>query len=286
MAYTAGVAFYAAHRLPYAHAVWHLFVLAGHRLPRRGRGHEPAGELRAMTEAPLDLLAVFAHPDDAELLCGGALAKSVDAGQRVGILDLTAGEMGSQGTPELRAREAARAAAVLGVHERRCLGLPDSRLENSHANRIAVAAALRALRPRVVVTHWKAGRHRDHRIASELVRDACFLSALRKLDVEGEPFRPLKLVYATAFREDADPPSFVVDVTAQIDRKIEALEAYASQFPGKTQAGRGVPRRRSPAHGADPARAPPWTGRGSGSPTGSPSAWTRPSRSPPSERWA
>lgn len=194
-----------------------------------------------MPDAALDVLAVFAHPDDAELLCGGALAKSVDAGQRVGILDLTAGEMGSQGTPELRAEEACKAAGILGVHVRRCLGLPDSRLENDHQSRLAVATVLRELRPRVVVTHWKVGRHRDHRIGGELVRDACFLSALRKLDAPGEPFRPVTLVYATAFREDADLPSFVVDVTDQMDRKIQALEAYASQFPGKTQAGEVFP---------------------------------------------
>jgi len=190
---------------------------------------------------PLDVLGIFAHPDDAELLCGGALAKSADAGHRVGILDLTAGEMGSQGTPALRAEEAGRAAAILGVGHRRCLGLPDSRLENTHEVRLALTEALRELRPRVVVTHWKVGRHRDHRLASEIVRDACFLSALRKLDVPGEPFRPHALVYATAFREDADPPSFVVDVTDQMDRKIRALEAYASQFTDKTQAGEVYP---------------------------------------------
>ena len=194
-----------------------------------------------MSSPPLDVLAVFAHPDDAELVCGATLAKSVDAGERVGILDLTAGEMGSQGTPELRARESAQAASILGVTLRRCLGLPDSRLENTHEVRAAVAAVLRELRPRVVVTHWKVGRHRDHRLACEIVRDACFLAALRKLDAPGEPFRPQKLVYATAFREDADPPSFVVDVTAQMDRKIQALAAYASQFTDKTQAGEVFP---------------------------------------------
>lgn len=189
----------------------------------------------------LDVLGVFAHPDDAELLCGGSLAKSALQGQRVGILDLTAGEMGSQGTPELRAEESQRAAEILGAETRRCAGLPDSRLSNGEEQRLVVAAHLRELRPKVVVTHWKVGRHRDHRIASELVRDACFLSALRKLDVPGEPFRPLKLVYATAFREDAGPPSFVVDVTDQMDRKIASLAAYRSQFDNKTQAGEVFP---------------------------------------------
>jgi bacillithiol biosynthesis deacetylase BshB1 len=189
----------------------------------------------------LDILAIFAHPDDAELLCGGTLAKSAERGHKVGILDLTAGEMGSQGTPELRNKESTRAAEILGVGVRRCTGLPDAGLRNNEEQRLAVIRHLRELRPETVVTHWRVGRHRDHRIASELVRDACFLSALRKLDTAGQPFRPSKLIYATAFREDAGPPSFVVDVTAQMDIKIEALMAYGSQFEGKTQAGEVYP---------------------------------------------
>ena len=184
-----------------------------------------------MTE-PLDLLAIMAHPDDAELLCGGALIKAVTRGNRVGVLDLTAGEMGSSGSLEIRAKESARAAEIIGLAERRCAGLPDSAIENDLKSRLVVASHLRALRPRVVVTHWKVGRHRDHRIASELVRDACFLSGLKKLDAEGAPFRPLKLVYATAFREDAGPPDFVVDVSQHLRKKLEALSAYSSQFDG------------------------------------------------------
>jgi bacillithiol biosynthesis deacetylase BshB1 len=184
-----------------------------------------------MTE-PLDLLAVMAHPDDAELLCGGALIKAATRGNRVGVLDLTAGEMGSSGSLEIRAKESARAAEIIGLVERRCAGLPDSAIENDLKSRLVVASQLRALRPRVVVTHWKVGRHRDHRIASELVRDACFLSGLKKLDAEGAPFRPLKLVYATAFREDAGPPDFVVDVSQHLRKKLEALSAYSSQFDG------------------------------------------------------
>ena len=190
---------------------------------------------------PLDLLAVMAHPDDAELLCGGTLIKSASRGKRVGVLDLTAGEMGSSGSAQIRAREAAAAAAQMGLVTRLCAGLPDSALDNDAASRNVVAGHLRALRPAVVITHWKAGRHRDHRIASELVRDACFLSGLRRLDAPGEPFRPLKLVYATAFREDADPPDFVVDVSEQIERKLDVLELYASQFEGVVQAGEVFP---------------------------------------------
>lgn len=190
---------------------------------------------------PLDILAIMAHPDDAELLCGGTLIKSASRGKRVGILDLTAGEMGSSGSAATRGREAAAAADQMGITTRRCAGLPDSALENDAHARHVVAGYLRALQPRVVITHWKVGRHRDHRVASELVRDACFLSALKKLDVEGEPFRPRKLIYATAFREDAEPPDFVVDITDQMERKLDVISGYESQFDGATQAGEIYP---------------------------------------------
>jgi LmbE family N-acetylglucosaminyl deacetylase len=149
--------------------------------------------------------------------------------------------MGSAGSASTRAREADAAGKQMGLVERRCAHLPDAALENDHESRHVVAGHLRELRPRVVVTHWKVGRHRDHRIAAELVRDACFLSALKKLDVEGEPFRPHKLVYATAFREDAAPPDFVVDVTDHMERKLDVLTVYTSQFDGVTQAGEVFP---------------------------------------------
>ena len=192
-------------------------------------------------DAPLDLLAVMAHPDDAELLCGGTLIKSAGRGKRVGILDLTAGEMGSTGTAATRAREAAAASGQIGLAARMCAELPDAQLVNDHLARLVVIAHLRALRPRIVITHWKTGRHRDHRIASELVRDACFLSGLKKIDLPSEPFRPSKLLYATAFREDAGPPDFVVDVTEQMERKLDVISLYTSQFDGVTQAGEVYP---------------------------------------------
>ena len=129
----------------------------------------------------------------------------------------------------------------MGLVERRNAGLPDAALENDNESRHIVVEHLRALRPRVVVKHWKVGRHRDHRVASELVRDACFLGALKKLDVPGEPFRPTKLIYATAFREDAVPPDFVVDISEHIEAKLEAINAYGSQFAGVNQAGEAFP---------------------------------------------
>lgn len=193
-----------------------------------------------MAEA-LAVLAVMAHPDDAELLCGGALAKSAALGERAGVVDLTRGESGSWGSAEVRAREAERAAEILGLSVRRSAGLPDAGLENTLEARRVVAGLLRELRPRVVVTHWTRGRHPDHTAAAALVRGACFLAGLRNLDVPGEPFRPHKLVHCTAFREDAPPPTFVVDVTAWMDRKMDALAAYGSQFEGKAAMGEVMP---------------------------------------------
>ena len=189
----------------------------------------------------LDLLAIMSHPDDAELLCGGTLIKSAKLGKRVGVLDLSSGEMGSSGSGDIRRGEATRAAELMGLAVRRCADLPDARLENDHASRLVVAGILRELRPRVVITHWKVGRHRDHRIACELVRDACYLSGLRRLEVDGRPFRPRKVVYATAFREDADPPDLVVDVTDHVDAKLEALGCYTSQFEGISGIGEVFP---------------------------------------------
>ncbi len=190
---------------------------------------------------PLDLLAIMAHPDDAEIFCGGALIKSAEAGDRTGVLDLTAGEAGSHGTPEVRAREAARAAEVMGLAIRRCAHLPDAALVNDAASRIQVATLIRALRPRIVVTHWPIGRHPDHRAAALLARDASFLAGLRKFPATGRPHRPEKIVQALAFGDRPAKPTFVIDITSQIDRKLEALAAYSTQVEGKRSLGEIFP---------------------------------------------
>ncbi len=190
---------------------------------------------------PLDVLAIVAHPDDAELICGGALAKSARRGERTGILDLTRGETGTRGSPETRAEEAARAAEILGVAVRRNAELPDSRLDNSHEARRVVVRHLRELRPRVVVTHWLRGRHPDHRRAASLVYDACYLSGLANFDAPGEPHRPEKVVHALSFREDVPRPTFVVDITEEMELKLEAVACYGSQFGGVTGAGEVFP---------------------------------------------
>jgi bacillithiol biosynthesis deacetylase BshB1 len=189
----------------------------------------------------VDLLAIAAHRDDVELTCAGTLLRAVDQGQKTGILDLTQGETGTRGSAELRAEEAQKAAAILGVTERRNAGLPDAHLQNTDEMRRVVVEQIRHFKPRVVILPYPVGRHPDHRIASELARDACFLAGLAKYDAPGVPHRPHKILYALAYREDPVKPSFVVDITAQMERKMAAIRCYASQFDGAKNAGEIFP---------------------------------------------
>jgi bacillithiol biosynthesis deacetylase BshB1 len=183
-------------------------------------------------ERDFDIAAFFAHPDDAELVVGGTLAKESARGRRVAMVDLTRGESGSRGTIETRAAEAATAARILGVAHRESLGLPDARLAAVPEQRDVVVAALRRLRPRVVVfQHWEQ-RHPDHAWASRIVYDACFVAGLRNYRPDlGPAFRPFKLVYALTTTEAAETaPTFVVDVTPFWETKMKAVQAFASQF--------------------------------------------------------
>ena len=190
---------------------------------------------------PVDILAIAAHRDDVELTCGGTLVRAAEQGYRTGILDLTAGEAGTRGSADLRGREAEAAARVLGVAERRNAGLPDAHLANTDETRRVVVEQIRALAPRVVILPFPVGRHPDHRIASELGRDASFLAGLARYDAPGTPHRPFKILYALAYREDPVKPTFVVDITPQFGRKMEAIRCYASQFDGVTTAGELFP---------------------------------------------
>lgn len=190
---------------------------------------------------PLDLLAIVAHPDDAELLCAGTLIRAADAGHRTGVLDLTGGEAGTAGSAELRAQEAARAAEIMGLAARRVAGLPDGALQNTLEARNRVAALLRELRPDTVILMWPESRHPDHRIASQLAYDACFIAGLTRAPIVGERFRPRKVLYAMSYREHAGKPTFVVDISPQMDRKLEAVFAYGSQFEGRTGMGEVYP---------------------------------------------
>lgn len=194
-----------------------------------------------MTDSPLDLLAIVAHPDDAELLCGGTLLRAADRGHRTGVVDLTGGESGTSGNAGLRSEEARRASDVLGLTVRRIAGLPDSALENGPGARAIVAAIIRELRPDTLILMWPEARHPDHRAASALGHDAAFVAGLKKAPIDGEPFRPRKVLYAMAYREHAPKPTFVVDITDQMDRKLEAIYAFGSQFEGKKGMGEVYP---------------------------------------------
>jgi bacillithiol biosynthesis deacetylase BshB1 len=189
----------------------------------------------------VDILAIFAHRDDAELNCGGTLAKAARQGHRTGILDLTQGEMGTRGSAELRAAEANAAARALGVSERRNLGLPDAGIENTPATREKLARVIRELTPRVVICPALEGRHPDHRVTAQLVRDACFVSGLQKVAPDLPKHRPLKILHALTFRQDFIRPTFVVDISEDFETKMSSIRCYASQFEGATQAGEVYP---------------------------------------------
>jgi len=189
----------------------------------------------------VDVLAIAAHPDDMELICGGTLIRAHMLGRSTAILDLAAGEMASRGTPELRAKEAAQAARVMGVSVRENLGLPDGGIQNTPENRARVAVVIRRLQPRIVITHSIHGRHPDHPIVAQLVRDACFVAGLRKVAPETPPHRPLKVLHALSYREDNVKPTFVVDISDAFEKKLETIACYASQFGDAVQAGEVYP---------------------------------------------
>lgn len=189
----------------------------------------------------VDILAIGAHPDDMELICGGTLIRANMLGRSTGILDLAAGEMASRGTPDLRAKEAAKAAKVMGVSVRENLGFPDGGIQNTPDTRAKVAVVIRRLKPKIVITHSQHGRHPDHPMVAQLVRDACFVAGLKKIAPEFAPHRPLKVIHALSFREDNQKPTFVVDITESFEKKLEAIGCYASQFGDAVQAGEVYP---------------------------------------------
>ena len=189
----------------------------------------------------VDILAIAAHRDDVELTCGGTLIKAASLGRRTAILDLTQGETGTRGSADIRAAEASRAAEVLGVQARENLGLPDAGIVNTPDTRAELARVIRRFRPRVVLAPAPRGRHPDHRAAAELVRDACFVAGLAKVASDVPKWRPHKVVHCVTYREDFSKPTFVVDVSDEFERKLEAIRCYESQFEGVTQAGEVYP---------------------------------------------
>jgi bacillithiol biosynthesis deacetylase BshB1 len=181
----------------------------------------------------LDILVFGAHPDDAELGAGGTIAKEVSKGKSVGIVDLTRGELGTRGSAEIRDVEAAAAAEVLKVSVRENLGFRDGFFVNDEKHQLEIIKMIRKYRPEIVLCNAIDDRHIDHGKGSKLVSDACFLSGLVKIDTEisgkhQDPWRP-KLVYHYIQWKNIIP-DFVVDITGFIDKKVEAILAYGSQF--------------------------------------------------------
>jgi len=180
----------------------------------------------------LDILSIAAHPDDTELTCGGTVIKMVEAGYRVGVLDLTAGESGTRGNAALREREAQRASKAMGIAHRSNLYMPDAGIEDVRDYKLKIAQTIRQLRPRTVILPYWEGRHPDHYTAGRIGYEACFLAGLAKLPLEGKPHRPRKIVYASQY-VPAVRPTFVVDITRQFDKKLKAILCYTSQFSAR-----------------------------------------------------
>jgi bacillithiol biosynthesis deacetylase BshB1 len=185
----------------------------------------------------LDVLAIAAHPDDIEQTCGGTLIRMAERGYRTGALDLTAGDMGTRGTPDERLAEAEVAAGHMRLAWRGNLRFPDARLENTLSARMTLAVKIRELRPRVVILPYWEGRHPDHYRASELGYEACFLAGLKKLDEYSAPHRPYKVIYASLYANVK--PSFVVDISGQFEARMAALLSYQSQY-GAQDEGSGL----------------------------------------------
>jgi bacillithiol biosynthesis deacetylase BshB1 len=182
----------------------------------------------------LDVLAIAAHPDDIEQTCGGTLIRMAEAGYRCGALDLTAGDMGTRGTPEIRVEESEAAAKHMLCAWRGNMHFPDARLENTLTARLTLAVKLRELKPRVVILPYWQARHPDHYRCSEMCFEACFLAGLKRIDEYTEPHRPQKILYASLYADVK--PSFIVDISAQFERRMDALFAYKSQY-GETKDG-------------------------------------------------
>jgi bacillithiol biosynthesis deacetylase BshB1 len=179
---------------------------------------------------PLDLLAFAAHRDDNEITCGGLLTKMAEKGYKVGACDLTQGEMGTLGSAADREAECAEASRIMGLSARINCQFPDAAVFNTRDYQNRVVEILREHRPKVVVLPGHEQRHPDHRITPQLVFDACFFAGLEKFG-KGAKHRPFKILYCHNIQFDERRPSFIVDISAQLEKKIAAVLAYKTQFP-------------------------------------------------------
>lgn len=189
----------------------------------------------------VDLLAIAAHRDDVELTCAGTLIKAAKHGHKTAVIDLTAGEMGTKGDAKSRADEAERAAEIMTLSARENLELPDAAIVNDPPTRTLLARAIRRFKPKVVIAPARQGRHPDHRVTAELVRDACFIAGLAKVAPDVPKHRPKKVIHCMSFRQDFEKPTFVVDITDEFEQKMDAIRCFESQFGGATQAGEVYP---------------------------------------------
>lgn len=182
----------------------------------------------------LDILVLAAHPDDAELGCGGTIVKHIGLGRKVGVVDFTRGELGTRGTVETRAAEAAESAKIMGLSVRENLGLSDGFFKNEKEHQLQVIRAVRQYKPEIVLANAVYDRHSDHGKGASLAYDSCFLSGLAKIETKDstgarqEPWRP-RVVYHFIQSQFIEP-DFVVDVSEQWDTKLRAIQAFKSQF--------------------------------------------------------
>lgn len=181
----------------------------------------------------LDILAIGVHPDDVELSCAGTILKSIDQGKKVGILDLTQGELGTRGSAELRLQESAKAAEILGLSSRDNVGMADGFFQNDETHLRQIIPFIRKYQPDIILANAITDRHPDHGRASKLVSDACFYSGLRRIETKmnGElqaAWRP-KAIYHY-IQDYHINPDFVIDVSDYVDKKVEAIKAFSSQF--------------------------------------------------------
>ena len=176
----------------------------------------------------IDVLVFGAHPDDVELGCGGTIVKHVQRGLRVGIIDLTMGELGTRGTADIRRKESEASTKILGVKFRENMGFKDGFFRNDEENRMKLVKKIREYRPDIVITNAPSDRHPDHGRSSALTVDACFLSGLEKINTSQDIWRPRYIYHYIQFNNIS--PDFVIDITSQIDKKMESILCYKSQF--------------------------------------------------------
>ena len=182
-----------------------------------------------------DVIAFGTHPDDAEIGCGGTMIKLADTGLKVVVVDLVRGEMGTRGNAEIRAQESAASSKIIGLHERENLGLQDGNISTTMESKRKIVEVIRRWRPKAIFLPYWEDRHPDHSNASRLIYEATFLSGLIRFETKQEAYRPPQLFYYMGWHEFA--PTFIVDITEQAERKLEAIYTFGTQFRADAERG-------------------------------------------------